>query len=80
MDRFRIARRPGGTGTRGAGDEMIHQKRKILDAPWGLRGSTKRQRWEGAIRDKEESSIFQHGSNGDFDWPVLESKFGANPV
>jgi hypothetical protein len=34
------------------------------------------KRWEGDIRDKEESSIVQHGSNGDFDWPALESKFG----
>jgi hypothetical protein len=48
--------------------------------PEGLRGSTKRKRWEGDIRDKEESSIVQHCSNGDFDWPLLESKFGANPV
>ena len=60
----------------GAGDE-IHPRRKILVAPRGLRGSTKRQRWEGYIRDKEESSIIQHCSNGDFDWPLLESKFGA---
>ena len=33
--------------------------------PEGPAGSTKRQRWEGDIRDKEESSIVQHCNDGD---------------
>ena len=53
---------------------------RFLLHPEGLRGLNERQRWEGDIREKEESSILQHGGNGDFDWPVVESKFDANSV
>ena len=63
----------------GAGDET-HPRRKILVAPRGLRVQPNDNDGKEISVIRKNLLSFSICSNGDFDWPLLESKFAANLV